>query len=56
MCLVGTSVNSAFINQRAKLTLTAQRSRLLPDAVEAIEVCAALDKKGLFVEEEDEDS
>ena len=40
------------VNHRTKLTLTPQRGRLLPDAVEAIEVCSALYKKGLFVEGE----
>ena len=40
---------SYYINDRTKLTLTALRSRLRPDAVEAIEVCGALHKKGLFV-------
>ena len=37
---------------RAKLTLTPLRSRLLPDAVEVVEVCSALYKKGLFFEQE----
>jgi len=40
---------SYYINDRTKLTLTALRSRLRPDAVETIEVCGALHKKGLFV-------
>ena len=37
---------------RTKLTLTPLRSRMLPDAVEAIEVCGALYKKGFFVDRE----
>lgn len=40
-----------FVNNITKLTLTALRSRLQPDAVEAIEVCVALYKKGFFVED-----
>jgi hypothetical protein len=38
------------INPRAKLILTALRSNLLPDIVEANEVCVAWDKKGLLVD------
>ena len=39
-------------DNRTKLTLTPLRSRMLPDAVEAIEVCGALYKSGLFVDHE----
>jgi hypothetical protein len=47
----GYTYPNLLINNRTKLTLTALRSRLSPDAVEAIEVCVALYKKGLFVDE-----
>ena len=53
MCLVGMPTFSFYINCRTKLTLTPLHSRMLPDDVEAVEVCAALYKKGLFVDEID---
>jgi hypothetical protein len=46
----GYGISIALINNSTKLTLTSLRSRLSPDAVEAIEVCAALYKKGLFAD------
>ena len=50
---MGMPTFSFYINCRTKLTLTPLRSRMLLDAVEAVEVCAALYKKGLFVDEID---
>ncbi|TMI78761.1 MAG: hAT transposon family protein, partial [Bacteroidetes bacterium] len=48
----GYFIELPLINHRTKLTLTPLRSRLLPDAVEAVEVCVALHKKKLFVKGE----
>lgn len=47
----GYAYPNLLINNRTKLTLTALRSRLLPDTIEVIEVCVALYKKGLFMDE-----
>jgi hypothetical protein len=47
--LAGIFIAGSMINGRAKLTLTPLCSRLLPEAVEAIEVNVALHKKRLFV-------
>jgi thiazole synthase ThiGH ThiG subunit len=41
------------VNDTTKLTLTPVHSRLAPDAVEAIEVCNALYRKGFFVNYEE---
>jgi hypothetical protein len=43
-------------NDRTKLTLTSLRSKLGPDAVQAVEVCIAIFKKGLFVDVVDVDN
>ena len=48
----GYFIELPLINYRTKLTLTPLRSRLLPDEVEAVEVCVALHKKKLFVKGE----
>jgi len=44
-------MSACVINDSTKLTLTPLRSRLLPDAVEAIEVCTALYKKDFFADD-----
>lgn len=51
--LAGTLIIKTCTNTSAKLTLTDLRTSTAPSTVEAVEVCVALHKKGLFVDSVD---